>query len=226
MQEAALSPVVDSTPAQPPEAVTLEGRFCRIEKLDAGRHAGGLWEAVKDDDSLWLYLSAGPFRDRETFRQWVEERSGLADPFAYAVIDKARDAAVGIVTLMEIRPAMRVIEMGSILYGTPLQRRPAATEAQYLMAHHVFETLGYRRYEWKCNTLNAPSRAAALRLGFTFEGIFRHHMIVKGRSRDTAWFAMLDSDWPARKAAFERWLAPDNFDAEGNQLSRLSAFRE
>ncbi len=124
---------------------------------------------------------------------------------------------------MEIRPAMRVIEIGNIVYGRPLQRTPAATEAQYLMAQYVFEWLGYRRYEWKCNALNAPSRQAALRLGFTFEGIFRQHMVVKGRNRDTAWYAMLDNDWPGRKAAFERWLAPENFDDDGRQHLSLSA---
>jgi RimJ/RimL family protein N-acetyltransferase len=124
---------------------------------------------------------------------------------------------------MENRPAMRVIEVGHIVYGGPLQRTPLATEAQYLLACYAFETLGYRRYEWKCNALNAPSRRAATRYGFTFEGIFRQHMIVKGRSRDTAWHAMLDSEWPARKRAFETWLAPDNFDAGGRQKTRLAA---
>jgi RimJ/RimL family protein N-acetyltransferase len=125
--------------------------------------------------------------------------------------------------LMEIRPAQRVIEVGNIFYGGDLQRTPLATEAQYLLARHVFETLGYRRYEWKCNALNAPSRRAALRFGFTFEGVFRQHMIVKGRSRDTAWYAMLDSEWPARKRVFERWLAPDNFDTAGRQKVSLSS---
>jgi RimJ/RimL family protein N-acetyltransferase len=126
---------------------------------------------------------------------------------------------------MEIRPAMRAIEMGSIVYSSRLQQTPKATEAQYLVARHVFETLGYRRYEWKCNALNAPSRRAALRLGFAFEGIFRQHMIVKGRNRDTAWFAMLDSEWPDRKAALERWLDPANFDAHGRQRTSLSALK-
>ena len=124
---------------------------------------------------------------------------------------------------MEIRPAMRVVEVGHIVYSPALQRTPLATEAQYLLARYAFETLGYRRYEWKCNALNAPSRRAALRFGFTFEGIFRQHMIVKGRNRDTAWFSMLDSEWPARKAAFERWLAPENFDSDGRQKTKLSA---
>ena len=146
----------------------------------------------------------------------------LDDPFSYTVID-ARGRACGIATLMEIRPAMRVIEVGHIVYGSALQRTPQATETQYLLARYAFETLRYRRYEWKCNALNAPSRRAAARYGFTFEGIFRQHMIVKGRSRDTAWYAMLDSEWPARKRAFEAWLAPDNFDADGRQKGSLAA---
>jgi RimJ/RimL family protein N-acetyltransferase len=146
----------------------------------------------------------------------------LLDPFSYAVVDRATDRATGIVTLMEIRPAMRVIEIGNIVYAPALQRTPLATEAQYLMARYAFETLGYRRYEWKCNALNAPSRRAALRYGFKFEGILRQQMIAKGRNRDTAMFSMLDREWPARKAAFERWLAPDNFDANGKQKLSLS----
>jgi RimJ/RimL family protein N-acetyltransferase len=152
----------------------------------------------------------------------------LDDPYSYAIIDRAGQA-VGIATLMEIRPAMRVIEVGNIVYSPSLQRKPLGTEAQYLLARYIFETLGYRRYEWKCNALNAPSRRAALRYGFVFEGILRQHMIAKGRNRDTAYYSMLDSEWPARRAAFERWLAPDNFDAGGKQrvsLSELSAVRE
>jgi RimJ/RimL family protein N-acetyltransferase len=140
------------------------------------------------------------------------------------VIDN-NNRAVGIVTLMEIRPAMRVIEIGHILYGSPLQRKPLGTEVQYLAARYAFDTLGYRRYEWKCNALNAPSRRAAQRFGFTYEGTFRQHMIVKGRSRDTAWFSMLDSEWPSRRAAFERWLSADNFDADGHQRVSLEACR-
>jgi RimJ/RimL family protein N-acetyltransferase len=151
----------------------------------------------------------------------VPERAALADPYAYAVID-AEGRAVGIATLMEIRPTMRVIEVGHIVYTPALQRTPLATEAQYLLARYIFEELGYRRYEWKCNALNAPSRRAAERFGFTFEGVFRQHLIVKGRNRDTAWFSMLDSEWPTRKAAFERWLAPGNFDAAGRQNMSLA----
>ena len=215
--------IVDSTPSERPGAVRLDGRFCRIEKLDLVRHGESLWRAVKGHDATWTYLGYGPFREEASFYTWLEERVVLLDPFSYAVVDKAMGRATGIVTLMEIRPAMRVIEIGNIVYTPALQRTGAGTEAQYLMARHVFETLRYRRYEWKCNALNAPSRRAALRFGFSFEGVFRQHMIVKGRNRDTAWFAMTDGDWPRVKAAFERWLAPDNFDDDGIQIAGLAA---
>ena len=217
--------VVDATPAARPEAVRLEGRFCRIEKLDIAGHAESLWLAVKGHDDLWVYMGYGPFRDEPSFLRWVEDRAVLLDPFAYAVIDVASDRAIGTVTLMEIRPAMGVIEMGNIVYTPLLQRTAAATEAQYLMARYVFDQLHYRRYEWKCNALNGPSRRAAERLGFTYEGTFRQHMIVKGRNRDTAWYAMTDGDWPAVKAAFEAWLRPENFDADGTQKRGLADFR-
>ena len=217
-----LGPIADATPAERPGPVRLQGRFCRVEKLDAARHADGLWQLLKGHDHVWDYLAVGPFTDGRAFAGWLEERSVALDPYAYAVADYASGRPLGIVTLMEIRPAMRVVEMGSIVYAPTLQRTPAATEAQYLVADYVFGQLGYRRYEWKCNALNAPSRRAALRLGFTFEGVFRQHMIVKGRNRDTAWFSMLDSEWPARKMAFEAWLAPGNFDANGQQKTRLA----
>jgi RimJ/RimL family protein N-acetyltransferase len=215
-----VGPEIDPTPARRPEAVRLRGHFGAIEKLNRGRHGAALWHALRHHDDVWTYMSYGPFEDQETFLAWVEQRAALPDPFSYAVVD-VRGDAVGIVTLMEIRPAMRVIEVGNIVYAPALQRTPLATEAQYLMARHALETLGYRRYEWKCNALNAPSRGAALRFGFTFEGIFRNHMIVKGRSRDTAWYAMFEEDWPVRRAAFERWLARDNFDHEGRQRVKL-----
>jgi RimJ/RimL family protein N-acetyltransferase len=222
--EESLGGRVDTTPAKPPGPVVLEGRFGRLEKLDAARHGGDIWRAVRGDDTLWNYLGYGPFPAEDAFQAWLATRPPLADPYSYAVIDK-NDRAVGIVTLMEIRPAMRVIEIGHILYGSPLQRRPLGTEVQYLAARYAFDTLGYRRYEWKCNALNAPSRRAAQRFGFTYEGTFRQHMIVKGRSRDTAWFSMLDSEWPSRRAAFERWLSAENFDADGHQRVSLEACR-
>ena len=153
-----------------------------VEKLDPHRHGAALWRTVRGDDRLWTYMGYGPFADEAAFAGWLDGRAALGDPYSYAVVDRRRGEATGIVTLMEVRPAMRVIEIGNIVYSAGLQRTPAATEAQYLAAAYVFDTLGYRRYEWKCNDLNAPSRRAALRLGFTFEGVFRQHMIIKGRN--------------------------------------------
>ena len=211
---------VDSHPAPRPGLVTLQGRYGRVEKLKA-EHAADLWPLVKDHDETWTYMSAyGPFKDGAAFAAWVASRPPLEDPYSYAIID-AKDRCVGIATLMEIRPAARVIEVGHIVYSPALQRTPLGTEAQYLLARYVMETLGYRRYEWKCNAQNLPSRRAALRYGFKFEGILRQHMIAKGRNRDTAMFSMLDGEWPARKAAFEHWLAPENFDAAGRQKASL-----
>ena len=216
---------VDASPAQRPGSVVLEGRFGRVEKL-ASRHAAALWQAVQGHDGIWTYMSAyGPFAGAKQFSAWVETRTGLEDPYSYAVVDGSGHA-VGIVTLMEIRSTARVIEVGHIVYSPALQRVPLGTEVQYLLARYAFETLGYRRYEWKCNALNAPSRAAALRYGFTFECIMRQHMIAKGRNRDTAWYAMLDSEWPRARAAFEQWLAPENFDGDGRQRRRLEDVRK
>jgi RimJ/RimL family protein N-acetyltransferase len=213
--------VVDGKPAARPGPITLAGRFGRIEKLKSG-HAPSLWDAVKGEDRIWTYMpSYGPFPGAAAFSAWVATRAELDDPFSYAIIEAA-GRAVGVFALMAIRPEHRVIEVGHVIYSPALQRTPLATEAQYLLARYAFETLGYRRYEWKCDALNAASNRAAKRYGFTFEGIFRQHMIGKGRSRDTAWYAMLDSEWPARKVNFERWLAPDNFTAEGRQIQSLS----
>lgn len=204
-----------------PYTISLCGRFGAVERLVAARHGNALWAELKGHDWLWTYMAYGPFAEKPAFAAWLGEREKLADPFYCAIVDKA-GRALGLATLMSIRPDMRVIEVGHIMLGPPLQRSPLATEAQFLLARYCFEMLGYRRYEWKCDALNAASRRAALRLGFAFEGVFRNHMIVKGRSRDTAWFAMTDADWPARKAAFERWLATTNFDSEGRQKLRLS----
>ena len=216
-----IGPPVDARPAPRPGPVTLDGRYGRVERL-APNHAAALWQAVRGHDQTWTYMSTyGPFADSAAFAEWVASRMKLDDPYSYALVDRSGDA-VGIATLMEIRPAMRVIEVGHIVYSPAVQRTALGTEAQYLLARYVFETLGYRRYEWKCNALNAPSRRAALRYGFTFEGILRQHMIAKGHNRDTAYYSMLDSEWPARKAAFERWLAPENFDAAGQQRVSLS----
>ncbi len=212
---------VDATPAARPGPVALQGRYGRVEKLGPA-HAPTLWEAVKDHDSIWTYMpSYGPFPDPSSFGTWVAARAGVDDPYAYAVIDPA-DRALGTLSLMAIRPEHRVIEVGHVVYAPALQRTPLATEAQYLLARYAFETLGYRRYEWKTDTHNTASRRAALRYGFTFEGIFRQHMIGKGRNRDSAWYAMLDGEWPARKATFERWLAPDNFGPDGRQKISLA----
>jgi len=218
--EPPIGPAVDATPAHRPDAVSLSGRFGSVERLDAGRHGEPLWEALAGHDRVWTYMAYGPFAGRSAFLAWLRERQALADPFYYAIVDSVR-GPLGLATLMAIRPEMRVVEVGHIVLAPVAQRTPLATEAQYLLARQVFEALGYRRYEWKCDALNAASRRAALRFGFAFEGIFRSHMIVKGRSRDTAWFAMTDADWPARKAAFERWLTPENFHADGRQRASL-----
>ena len=216
-----VGPPVDDKPAARPGPVTLQGRYGRVEKLGPA-HAPSLWEAVQGHDEIWTYMTSyGPFADAAAFAHWVAARAALDDPYSYAIIDAA-GRAVGIFALMEIRPEHRVIEVGHVVYSPALQRTSLATEAQYLLARYVFETLHYRRYEWKCHALNAGSRRAALRYGFSFEAIFRRHMIGKGRSRDTAWYAMLDSEWPLRKANFERWLNPDNFTADGKQIESLS----
>ena len=218
--ELPVGPAVDSAPALFPGTVTLRGRYGTIERLSAARHRAALWTAMRGHDAIWTYLPPGPFSDQAEFDAYIAACEQNTERIFYAVVD-AGGRAVGILSLMEIRPAMRVIEVGNIVYSPALQRTPLATEAQYLIARYAFETLGYRRYEWKCNALNAASKRAAERFGFTYEGLFRQHMIVKGRSRDTAWFSILDSEWPARKAAFERWLAPENFDRDGRQKTKL-----
>jgi RimJ/RimL family protein N-acetyltransferase len=214
--------LVDTTPAKRPGPVTLKGRFGRIEKLSA-EHAKDLWTIFAGHDDIWTYISTdGPFTNAMEFAAFIVKRAAARDPYAYAIIDGAGHPA-GYFTLMEIRPEMRVIEVGHVLYSPALKRSPLGTEAQYLLARYAFETLGYRRYEWKCNALNAASYRAALRYGFVYEGTFRQHVIAKGRNRDNAWFSMLDSEWPARKANFERWLAPANFTGDGQQILSLSA---
>jgi RimJ/RimL family protein N-acetyltransferase len=215
-------PVADPRPGPRPGPVTLKGRYGRLEKLKP-EHAADLWRVFAGHDRIWTYIPRdGPFATFEEFAPSLAMRATADDPYAYAIIDWA-DRAVGYVTLLRIVPDMRVIEVGNVLYSPALQRRPLGTETQYLLARYVFETLGYRRYEWKCDALNAASRRAALRYGFVYEGTFRQNMIAKGRNRDVAWFSMLDSEWPARKANFERWLAPENFDAEGRQKLSLAA---
>ncbi len=215
-------PVADPTPAQRPGPVTLKGRYGRLEKLEP-RHTANLWTAFAGHDEVWTYISTdGPFENFAEFAAFIAKRAAAEDPYAYAIVDPA-DRAVGYLTLLRIVPEMRVIEVGHVLYSPALQRTPLGTETQYLLARYAFETLGYRRYEWKCDALNAASRRAALRYGFVYEGTFRQYMIAKGRNRDNAWFSMLDSEWPARKANFERWLAPENFDGKGRQKVSLAA---
>ena len=170
---------------------------------------------------MWTYLLYGPFDTLERHRAWMEETCRGSDPLFYAIIDPVADKAVGLAAYLRIEPRSGSIEVGHLSYSPLLQRTPAATEAMYLLMENAFR-LGYRRYEWKCDALNAPSRAAALRLGLSFEGIFRQATVYKGRSRDTAWFAAIDKEWPALKEAFQRWLDPANFDAQGRQRTRLS----
>ena len=216
---------VDARPAPRPGPVTLKGRCGHVEKLTAG-HAADLWRVFEGHDAVWTYISTdGPFANFADFSAFIDKRAAAADPYAYAIVDTA-GRALGYFTLLRIEPQMRVIEVGHVLYSPSLQRTPLGTEAQYLLARYVFETLGYRRYEWKCNALNAASWRAALRYGFTYEGTFRQHIIAKGRNRDNAWFSMLDSEWPVRKANFERWLHPDNFDGDGRQKLSLAALNK
>jgi RimJ/RimL family protein N-acetyltransferase len=212
--------------AKRPGRVVLEGRYVALAPLDARLHGGALWEATRGEqnDALWQYLAEVPFRHREDFDKTLAGMAASEDPLFFAIIDRVSELAAGRASYLRIDPKHGSIEVGSILYSPRLQRTRGATEAMYLMARHAFEDLGYRRYEWKCNALNEPSRRAALRLGFTFEGIFRQHQIVKGRNRDTAWFSMLDGEWPRRKEAFERWLDPENFSATGEQKRRLGEF--
>jgi RimJ/RimL family protein N-acetyltransferase len=193
-----------------------------LEPLNAELHAADLWEAVHGDDEVWAYLADGPYVDEAALRRAVAAKQLGPGAVFFALLIRSSGCAEGYASYMRMDSANGVIEVGNILMAPSLQRTTAATEAMYLMARHAFEDLGYRRYEWKCNANNAPSRRAALRYGFTFEGIFRQHMVVKGANRDTAWFSMLDSEWPARKAAFEAWLDPANFDANGRQINRLA----
>lgn len=215
-------PVADPTPARRPAPVTLKGRYGRLEKLGP-EHASDLWDAFAGHDAVWTYISTdGPFVAEDEFFAFIDKRAAAQDPYAYAIIDPV-DRAVGYVTLLRIVPEHRVIEVGHVLYSPALQRTPLGTETQYLLARYVFETLGYRRYEWKCDALNAASRRAALRYGFVYEGTFRQNMINKdGRNRDVAWFSMLDSEWPARELNFERWLDPRNFEKDGRQKISLA----
>lgn len=227
-QEDAEDVLLDSTPAIHPGGTTLHGKIVNLVPLDASAHAQDLYtdSSGPDNEKLWRYLPDGPFADYASFRAAIAKKADSEDAVFFAILEKASGRAVGYASLMRADAANRGIEVGNILYTPRLQRTAGATEVMYLLARHVFEDLRYRRYEWKCNSLNAPSRRAALRLGFTFEGIFRQHMIVKRRNRDTAWFSMLDLEWLARKNAFERWLEPSNFDESGRQRQTLWKLHE
>lgn len=222
-----IGPEVPVLAALLPERRAIAGQFIRLEPLDAERHGTSLWQETHGIDAAaqWQYLFDAPFADHKAFQEFLTRKALSPDPLFYAIVNQSDGRAVGFQTLMRIDLTHRCIEVGNILYGKSLQRTAGATEAQYLLMRYVFEDLHYRRYEWKCNAFNAPSRRAAVRFGFTFEGIFRKHMIVRGRSRDTAWYSMIEDEWPAVKVAFERWLAPANFDCGGAQRQSLNARR-
>ncbi len=217
--------VADASPGARPQRVVLDGRFCRLEPLDPARHGDDLYRASlpADASARFLYLFEEPPTNRAEFQAWLERVAVSTDPLFFAVIDKRTGKCEGRQTLMRIDPTHRVIETGSIYWGPAISRSPVTTEANFLFAKYVFDTLGYRRFEWKCNALNAPSRVAAERFGFTYEGHFRRAVIIKGRTRDTSWYSMIAEDWPQIRAAYERWLAPENFDAHGHQKLKLRA---
>lgn len=203
----------------------MQGRFCRIEPIDPDRHGHDLFTAFcrEGADRNWTYLPYGPFAGEAPFRDWMAANCQNDDPLFHAIIDSSSGKAVGLASYLRIEPAIGVIETGHLHFSPLLQRRPAATEAMFLMMRRVFSELGYRRYEWKCDALNAPSCRAAERLGFRFEGIFRQATIYKGRNRDTAWYSILDREWPWLQEAFAAWLAPANFDRHGDQKAALGA---
>jgi len=209
-------------PATTVVPVTLRGRTVTLKPLSAEHHAEALWQAVRGHDEIWDWLFDGPYSTEAGLRDALEQKQAGTSAVFLALIPTETGQAAGYASFMRIEPDHGVVEVGNILLSPVLQRTTAATEAMYLMARHIFDNLGYRRYEWKCNAQNLPSRRAAERLGFTYEGIFRQHMVIKNRNRDTAWFSMLDHEWPARKRAFESWLSPANFDAEGRQLRSLA----
>ena len=213
-------PIPNWTPPSWPGNDVMSGRFVRLERLDPARHAADLHAANRADDSIWDYLGYAPFATAAEYRAWAEGVVAERDPWFLAVIDQATKKPAGVASYLRITPAQGTIEVGHICLSPALQRTPAATEAMFLMMDWAFRA-GYRRYEWKCDALNWPSRRAAQRLGFSYEGTFRQHMMYKGRNRDTAWFAMIDRDWPALRKAYQTWLAPENFEG-GRQIRRLS----
>ena len=212
--------------ARPPQREPLDGEIVRLEPLEPSRHGDDLYAASAGADETWRYLPYGPFADRDEFLAWLARHAATADPMAFAIIDRAAGAARGIATFMSIVPEHGVIEIGHIWLSPALQRTRQATEAIFIMARHAFDDLGNRRLEWKCDNANEPSKRAAERFGFVFEGVFRNHRVFKSRNRDTAWFSIIDSEWPARRGAFEAWLAPQNFDLSGSQKRSLGEIRD
>lgn len=214
-------------PRERPVRAVLEGRFVRLEPLDAARHGDELFEAssVSDADGRFRYLGEYPPESRAAFQSWLEKAEASEDPIYFAVIDKASGKVAGRQTFMRIDTANGVAEIGHIYWGPLVSRKPAATEAHFLFMRHIFDDLGYRRWEWKCNNDNEPSKRAALRFGFTPEGVFRQNMVIKGKNRDTAWFSIIDKEWPSLRQAYMDWLDPANFDTDGNQKRRLEEFR-
>ncbi len=216
--------LVESWTAPPvPVRLVLDGRYCRLEPLDATAHASQLFDAYGLDTTgeSWTYMPYGPFEKPNDLIEWVKLQSSKSDPLFFAIVDACSNLAVGVASYLRITPTSGSIEVGHLQFSRRMKRTRAATEAMYLMMEHAF-SLGYRRYEWKCNALNLASRTAAQRLGFSYEGLFRQATVVKGRNRDTAWFAMLDADWPQIQKAFQSWLSPENFDELGRQRIRLS----
>lgn len=224
-EPAALGPEIDAAPARAPMRRPMRGLVVTVEPLSAVVHGDQLYAASHgaDRERLWRYLPERPFPSRESFLDYLAARERSEDPLFFAIVENRSRRAVGMAAFLRFNLADRSVEVGHILYSAALQRTRGATEAMYLMARNAFEEMGNRRYEWKCDALNQPSRQAALRLGFRFEGVFRQHRIVKGRNRDTAWYSMLDSEWPERRAAFELWLRESNFDSNGKQKQSLAA---
>jgi RimJ/RimL family protein N-acetyltransferase len=214
------------TPRSCPPRAVMHGRYCRIEPLDPGRHAAELYEANSLDfeGRMWTYLFSGPFASFDEYGAWLEAKQGSKDPLFFAFVDAASGRAVGLGSYLRIDPANGTLEVGHLQFSPLMQRTAVATEAMYLMMKTAFE-FGYRRYEWKCDALNAGSRRAAERLGFRFEGVFRQAIVYKGRSRDTAWYSVIDKEWPVLDAAFRAWLDPDNFDPGGRQRRSLAGLR-
>lgn len=216
-------PVDGWTPRPRPDITAIEGRYARLERLDPDRHGPALWQANALDTTgaNWTYLAVGPFETFAAYDAWLRAMASGADPYFLAIVDRVTGEPVGVASYLRIDPAAGAIEVGHINFSPLAQRRPVATDAMFLMMQYVF-ALGYRRYEWKCDALNAPSRAAADRLGFSYEGLFRQALVYKGRNRDTAWYSIVDHEFPRLAGAFESWLDPANFDEAGRQRRRLS----